>query len=69
MSHVDLNRLRRLVLENQRRDDAEPEDARRRVFVDQEGHIVLGSQEDDEDGRVLSEVHQGTFAARKRREP
>jgi hypothetical protein len=61
---VDLNNLRALILHNQRDGHDLPAAPAQKVYVDRDGVIVLGADGEAEDPRVLSEVHQGTFAGR-----
>ncbi len=57
---LDLNRLRDLILEHQRRGEELPVRPAEKVFVDPEGRILLGPPSGKE--QVLSEVPQGIFA-------
>lgn len=60
---VDLNRLRDTIKQNQRQEDALPDDFWRKAFVDPNGKIHLGRDGTTTDGRPASEIHQGIFAA------
>lgn len=56
---VDLNELRRTMLDNQRRGEVVPTSTARKISVDRDGKIILG----DTEGRITSEVQQGVWAA------
>lgn len=60
---VDLNKLRDVFVQNAAKGDAFPKDRDDKVYVDDKGGIVVGSDADGKDPRRLSEVHQATFAA------
>jgi hypothetical protein len=57
---VDLNALRKAVLNNQQRDDALPTAPSRQVVVDREGNVKFGS--DVQSGEITTQVPQETFA-------
>jgi hypothetical protein len=59
MSQITLSQFRRALLEE--RDERAPE-ARRRIFVDRSGRIVIGDDVEDDERRQLSEVHPAVFA-------
>jgi len=61
---IDLNALRDLILENQRRGEALPARPPDKIFVDPQGRIIIGPHGEEE---VLSEVHQGVFAGLEER--
>ena len=62
MAQLDLERLRKTVLEG-REGRAEPaRDRRPQVFVDPSGRVVIGDAVDDAERRMLSEVHLAVFA-------
>lgn len=63
---VDLNQLRKMVLDNQAENANLPVRQSDKVLVDREGAIRLGGQTSPEEARQLSEVHQGTFASSAR---
>lgn len=60
---LDLNELRAQILDNRQRGDMLPARLDKRVFVDRQGGIVLGSTVQPGEERELSEVQQGVFAA------
>jgi hypothetical protein len=60
---VDLNKLRDIFVKNAAKGKAFPENSDEKVYVDDEGGIVVGSDAGGKDPRRLSEVHQATFAA------
>lgn len=59
---VDLNRLRDLVLDNQRQGTERPDENDKKLFVNAEGKLVESTQATGND-KTLSEVPQETFAA------
>jgi hypothetical protein len=59
---VSLDRLRDLVLQNQQGGSAKPTSQAQKIFVDREGRIVEGGQQ--QSAQQLSEVPQDTFAGR-----
>ena len=59
---LDLNKLRDIVHDNERRGDELPAAKAKKVFVDREGDVKLGDTVSDREARVLSEVPQSTFA-------
>jgi hypothetical protein len=59
---VDLNKLRDLFAKNASKGTATPANADDKVYVDNQGGIVIGSDAQGKDPRKLSEVHQATFA-------
>jgi hypothetical protein len=61
MAQLDLERLRKTVLEG-RQGGASAPDRRRQVFVDPSGRVVIGDAVDDAERRMLSEVHLAVFA-------
>ena len=61
---LDLNKLRDIVHDNERRGDELPAAKAKKVFVDREGDVKLGDTVSDREARVLSEVPQSTFAHR-----
>ena len=64
MAQLDLERLREAVLDGRSRGADRPREARRRVFVDPGGRVVISDEEGDE--RMLSEVHTAVFASTHR---
>lgn len=63
MATIELDRLRKAVLDNRRSDEAKPREARGRVYVTPSGRVVIGDQVEDGEERMLSEVHPAVFAA------
>jgi hypothetical protein len=61
---LDLNKLRDIVHENERRGDELPASKSMKVFVDKEGDMKLGRDVSDREARVMSEVPQSVFADR-----
>ena len=60
MSQITLSQFRRALLDG--REERAPE-ARRRIYVDRSGRIVIGDDADGEgERRQLSEVHPAVFA-------
>lgn len=60
MSQITLSQFRRALLDE--RDHREPE-ARRRIYVDRSGRIVVGDDDlRDGERRQLSEIHPAVFA-------
>ena len=62
MAQLDLERLRKTVLEGREGGAAAGRDRRRQVFVDPSGRVVIGDAVDDAERRMLSEVHFAVFA-------
>ncbi len=58
MSQITLSQFRKVLLDE--REERAPE-ARRRLYVDREGRIVIGDDAAEE-RRQLSEVHPAVFA-------
>ncbi|WP_242392363.1 hypothetical protein [Anaeromyxobacter oryzisoli] len=67
MAQTDvLDRLRDAMLDERRRAEPRPEEARRRIYVTPSGRVVFGdpmAPPDDAEERMLSEVHPAVFAA------
>jgi hypothetical protein len=61
MAELDLERLRDAVLEG-RSGAPQPAARRRQVFVDPNGHVVVGDGTEEGERRMLSEVHLAVFA-------
>ncbi|HET7753494.1 MAG TPA: hypothetical protein VFK85_06265 [Anaeromyxobacteraceae bacterium] len=59
MSQITLSQFRRALLDQH--EERAPE-ARRRIYVDRSGRIVVGDDVGDGDRRQLSEVHPAVFA-------
>ena len=59
MSQITLSQFRRALLDE--RDERTP-DARRRIYVDRSGRILIGDDVGDGERRQLSEVHPAVFA-------
>ena len=66
MSAVDLNHLRKTILDSQREGVAYPQEASRKVVVNREGKVSLRSEADPKDVQNLTEVNQATFACENR---
>lgn len=60
MSHIVLSQFREALLDGRDRRD-EPR-ARRRVYVDRDGRIVIGDGVEEGERRRLSEIHPAVFA-------
>jgi hypothetical protein len=61
-SKLDLNKLRDIVHENERKGDELPAAKSKKVFVDRDGDVKLGSDVSDREARTMSEVPQSTFS-------
>ena len=67
-SKLDLNKLRDIVHENERKGDELPASKPKKVFVDRDGDVKLGSDVSDREARTMSEVPQSTFSSREARD-
>jgi hypothetical protein len=59
MSQITLSQFRRALLDER---DERAAEARRRIYVDRSGRILIGDDTEDGDRRQLSEVHPAVFA-------
>ena len=59
MSQITLSQFRRALLDER---DERAAEARRRIYVDRSGRILIGDDTADGERRQLSEVHPAVFA-------
>jgi hypothetical protein len=62
MSDAVLDRLELFLRDSRERNDLQPRERARKVFVDPGGRIRLGDAVPQNDGPGLSEIHQAVFA-------